>query len=89
MKIYKYAVPVADEFTIEMPEAARLLDVQVQRGDVQLWAMVDPEARKVTRKFAMRGTGHDAGGLGFASHVGTFQVSGGALVFHLFDLGEA
>ena len=89
MKIYKYPVPVADEFSIQVPEAARLLDVQVQRGSVQLWAMVAPDARMVTRKFALRGTGHDASGLGFAAHVGTFQLDGGALVFHLFDLGEA
>lgn len=89
MKIYKYPIAIAEEFTIEMPRSARPLDVQMQRGEPQLWVMVDPDGRLVKRKFALRGTGHDASGLGFAVHVGTFQASGGALVFHLFDLGEA
>ncbi len=89
MKIYKYPVPLTPEFTIQMPESARLLDVQVQHDGVQLWAMVDPRARMTIRKFAMRGTGHVAFGLGSAPHIGTFQINDGELVFHLFDMGEA
>jgi len=87
-KIYKYTLIVADEQVVDLPAGARLLDVQDQHGQPRLWAIVDPGARLVERKLAMRGTGHDATGLEDAPHVGTFQMRDGLLVFHVFDLGE-
>ncbi len=89
MKIYKYPIRIIDAQAIEMPKGARLLSVQTQRDEPQLWAMVDPSAPLVQREFALRGTGHDATGLSMATFVGTFQMHGGSLVFHLFDVGEA
>lgn len=86
--IWKFEVPVADAFTIDMPIGARLLAVQVQHDRPQLWAIVDPLAPTAPRAFAMRGTGHDASAVADCKHVGTFQLRGGALVFHLFDLTE-
>lgn len=32
MKIYKYPLPVDDQVAIVMPQAARILDVQLQHG---------------------------------------------------------
>ena len=89
MKIYKYEVLASDTFTIDMPKGARILAVQTQ-GDSKacIWSIVDETASPVPRRFALRGTGHDASGLEHASYVGTFQIAGGSLVFHLFDLGE-
>jgi len=50
----------------------------------QLWAYVDPTEPRVTRKFRIIGTGHpiatDPG-----DYIGTFQMGGGALVFHVFE----
>jgi hypothetical protein len=85
--IWKYPVLVTDTFTIHMPTGARILSVQVQDGGAMMWALVDPDAPKVTRTFRVAGTGHkvDAAGV----FVGTFQMLNGRLVFHLFDLGEA
>lgn len=88
MKIYKYPIGQPDGyFGIEMPKGAKLLSVQGQYATVCIWALVDPDAEKVARCFRMYGTGHPM------SHpelpyVGTFQVHGGQLVFHLFDAGE-
>lgn len=87
-KIYKYPVRIADQFTIEMPAQAQILSVHMQGESPQLWALVRPTAPCVRRAFAIRGTGHDATFMGEAPFVGTFQLHGGALVFHLFDLGE-
>jgi hypothetical protein len=86
--IWKYAVPAIDRFTIDMPEGGEVLTVQVQRGDVNLWARVDPKATKVQREFFVVGTGHERDDIhgDCTRYVGTFQLQGGALVFHLFEV---
>ncbi len=48
-----------------------------------IWALVDTDAPEEARVFHVRGTGHPADALG--RYVGTFQIDGGALVFHLFE----
>lgn len=85
--IWKYEVPISDLFTLRMPQGAKLLDVQLQAGIPQLWALVDPSAPVVSRGLRLHGTGHDiADSIG--EHVGSFQLRNGQLVFHLFDQGE-
>ena len=72
-----------------MPRGAELLTVQVQRGEAYVWARVDPSAPVVERDLHVAGTGHPlplrADGAPF---LGTFQLNGGGLVFHVFDCGE-
>jgi hypothetical protein len=72
------------ETTINMPHGAKLLAVQEQRGEPQLWALVDPGAKTYPRTFRVYGTGHnlpdDPG-----QYVGTFQIHNEALVFHVFE----
>jgi hypothetical protein len=72
------------ETTINMPHGAKLLAVQEQRGEPQLWALVDPGAKTYPRTFRVYGTGHnlpdDPG-----KYVGTFQIQNEALVFHVFE----
>jgi hypothetical protein len=79
--IWKFQVPVTDIVSVQMPAGAEILTVQVQDGAC-VWAMVDTDAKKVTRTFRWRGTGHVAGGVGI--YVGTVQLMSGELVFHLF-----
>ncbi len=86
--VYKFAVPMRDNFIVRMPREAKVLHVQEQNGELQMWAMVNAEELTVARAFALRGTGHECGGLQAAQHVGTATLHGGSLVFHLFDLGE-
>jgi hypothetical protein len=82
--IWKFEIPVADSFGVGMPMGAEVLCVQVQRGFPHIWAIVDDqEVRSVVRMFCVRGTGHELGEVG--KYVGTFQVHGGELVFHLFE----
>ncbi len=86
--IYKYKCPVDDEVTIQMPSGAKVLCVQVQHGEPCIWALVDRDVSEYfPRRFAWRGTGHQAEGLNNRMYVGTIQLHGGALVFHLFDRG--
>lgn len=81
--IWKFEIPVAESFGVGMPSGAEILSVQVQRGFPCVWAIVDSEAPQTTRYFCIRGTGHPLGEVG--KYIGTFQVHGGELVFHLFE----
>ena len=87
MTIWKYPVPVQDEFTVDMPPGAKVLSVQVQRDEPQMWAMVEEESYggKQRRRFRVIGTGHPISRDEILSFIGTFQLRGGALVFHLFE----
>lgn len=87
--IWKFPVKINDEFSLAMPAGARVLSVQDQRGGTVMWALVDDSAPKVERRFFVRGTGHPCDGLDHAVFVGTFQLHGGAIVFHLFEDKEA
>ena len=82
--IYKYQFQIADEFSIEMPFEAIILHVDVQGGVPCIWAMVDPDAEKVQRKFRIIGTGrrHEST-LAFKPHIATFQMP--PYVWHLFE----
>jgi hypothetical protein len=82
--IYKYLIePGTDAF--EMPKGAQVLTVQTQDNRPHIWALIDvDESRVEMRKFVPYGTGHlmpDEPG----QYIGTFQLNGGALVFHLFE----
>jgi hypothetical protein len=83
--IYKYSLAAGMQ-TIDMPQGAEILTVQVQRFEPQLWALVDPAAAVVPMTFAVYGTRHPVSDEP-QRYVGTFQVSGGALVFHVFLCG--
>lgn len=84
--IYKYPVPIHDEFIINMPNGAQPLSVRVQNGQVYMWAMVNPRNAMIEKRFYLRGTGHpievDDENLRF---IDTFQIHDGSLVCHLFE----
>lgn len=86
--IYKYNITSDDEQRIEMPAIAQVLTVQCQNGHPRIWVAVDPDSPTLVRRFRLVGTGHafDTPD-GVIRYVGTFQLYGGDLVFHLFDLG--
>ena len=81
--IYKYPLQIMDEQKIVMPVDAELLTVQMQGSQPCLWAVVDPTKSLESRKILIRGTGHDCPGVG--RYISTFQMQGGALVFHAFE----
>ncbi len=85
MVIYKY--PITPEFTLELPCNYKILDVQVQKGSPVLWVLQDN--KKVVlepHKFVCIPTGHPIDNVTGWKYIGTFQVDGGSLVFHLFEV---
>jgi len=83
-RIYKYPVPLTDDFTLALPRNAQILTVQMQHEKPQLWALVDPAVSNVERNFIVRGTGHPVDDEGL-EYINTFQLANGTLVFHLFE----
>ena len=86
MIIYKYEIQLkAQEFVL--PKGAKILAVQTQHGTPQIWILLNPEAKTEKRRFLVYPTGYP-----FEIelnkkliHIGTFQLDGGYLVFHLFE----
>lgn len=75
--IWKYVV----ESKLEMPTGARIIHADIQNEEACLWAIVDPEAPKETRSFAIRGTGHPVDDK--LEYVFSWQQ--GIFVWHLFE----
>ena len=87
-KIYKYNLRIEDQQVIQMPIGAKILTVQVQKGQVQLWALVNPEIPTQARTIEIIGTGNPINDdiVGERNYIATFQLHDGSLVFHVFEL---
>ncbi len=83
-RVYKYHIRIDDRVVMVLPKGAQVLTVQIQGGEPFIWARVDPDGDVIERAFVWRGTGHDLDGTE-GSYVGTVQLMGGSLVFHLFE----
>lgn len=80
--IYKYSVPMEDEFEIKMPEHSKILSFQVQNEQPMLWALVDPDTPTVLKQFHIFGTGNPIKAW-IGNYIGTIQLHG--YVWHLFE----
>jgi hypothetical protein len=82
--IWKFPVDPVDAFELTLPPDARVLCVQMQRQNAQLWIQLDPNAPTRARKFFVRPTGVEWDETSPSRYVGTFQPMNG-LVFHLYE----
>lgn len=91
MTIWKFALEIKDEQIITMPASARVLTVQTQGEDSPcIWAMVHPDNATEKRKIRTFASGDQIDfETRFGTYLGTYQISAGALVFHVFDWGKA
>ena len=83
MTVWKFVI-TDPETPVLMPEGAEVLHVATQKGEVCVWALVEPSAPKVERRFVVVGTGHPV-----PPHrgrfLGTVLLAGGSLVFHIWE----
>jgi hypothetical protein len=86
MTIWKFPIETTDLQSISIPAGSVLLTVQTQGGQPCVWALCDSALPLEQRFIAVYGTGHTLP-YNPGKYVGTYQLSGGALVFHVFDLG--
>lgn len=82
--IYKYQLDTTDEQTILMPSTAKILTVQMQGLAPCIWAEVDAEQPKEYRTILTYGTGHSMKSTS-QRYVGTYQIYGDNLVFHVYE----
>jgi hypothetical protein len=90
MTVWKFQVSldaVNDHVFFQMPRGAIPLSVGNQDEMLTVWALVDPKRDSVTHEFRVAGTGH-SGLSPKRVFLGTAQFRGGALVLHVFDVGE-
>ena len=84
-KIWKYEIPIAEEFVLDLPFGADILAVHTQRDKPMIWAMVDSFNSIENRKFSVQATGPE-----FKEYdkvyIGTFYLAQESLVFHLFEI---
>lgn len=86
--VWKYTLIVDDNLNVELPLGAKVLSVQEQFGEPQMWVLVNQEQSTYeTRKFRLAGTGHPIKENNI-SFIGTFQLYNGGFVGHLFEINE-
>lgn len=87
--IWKFDLPMRDVVTVPMPRGASVLHVNAQHDNPMLWALCDPTAEMTEREFRFTGTGHPIEDRHIGTYIGTFQMRGGQLVFHVFETKES
>ena len=81
--VWKFELGLEDKGDVDMPVGAHIIDVRMQNGVPCIWAIVDSEGDRETRRFLIAGTGWPLPGAG--RHVGTVHTDRG-LVWHIFDV---
>lgn len=87
--VYKYPLETTDFQTVEMPKDAEILCIQTQQETPNIWALVDLDnvyKEQEKRYFEIYGTGHKIKDLTNRKYIGSYQLKGGFLVFHCFEV---
>ena len=79
--IWKFPLPGFNGYVM-VPFGAEILTVQMQERVPCIWALVNPNAKKVPQEFRIFGTGHDVDVPRNWRYLGTVQ--NGGLVWHVF-----
>lgn len=80
--IYKYNLDLQETQEKSMPAGAIALSVQMQDGDLCLWALVDTSSKSQLRRVWIRGTGTDCVGMCKQEYIGSVQD--GPYIWHVF-----
>lgn len=85
--IHKFQLQLQDgPQAVLMPYGAEVLHIADQGGTVCLWALVSENSHE-PRFFQVYGTGYPITE-GWSEYVGSVQQLGGALVWHVFEVGN-
>jgi len=90
--IWKYPLEIIDVQKVYMQEGSEILSVQAQHGKLCLWAICNSHLPDgVARVIEIIGTGNPVAENDelTRTYIGTAQMSGGALVWHVFERTSA
>jgi hypothetical protein len=79
--VWKYPVPLQDEFDLEIPGYCNAIAFQVQDGRPYVWVECKPEEPLSPYRFFLIGTGFRVPNA--RAYVGTIQLDG--FVWHLYS----
>jgi len=85
LTVWKFVFESADH-TIEIPKGAMLLSVHEQLETICLWALVDPNVGKESRRFLTIGTGHTVPKELSVNFIGSLGMRNWQFVFHIFEV---
>lgn len=90
LTIYKYELEITGSQWLEMPQHAEILCVKTQRNKICAWARVNTERDLFQRRIIIVGTGSPMMKNDFIyyKYIDTVELSGGDLIFHIFEGGE-
>lgn len=86
-RIYKYEIPFQDRYAIPLPINHIVLDIQLQRDVICLWAIVPVEANyEPAAPFVLRifGTGHEIEDKNLR-YIKSVQMTNSNLMWHIFQ----
>ena len=84
--IFKYKLGTTDHQDIEFPKDTELISAQAIGEELYIWAKVDPEQHMEKREIRVIGTGHTVYDDEKLRHLGTTQMFGGTLIWHVFEV---
>lgn len=83
MVVWKYPLALTQVQYLNLPEDFKILDIQMQREEIVLWALVNPHKNKTQVTISMFGTGHEEIPVSLRdSYIATVQD--GSLVWNFF-----
>lgn len=83
--IWKYPIPMQDQFTIRLPKGAIVRHINTQYDEPQMWVEVTEDTTYFEdRNFYQIGTGHRLD-MTRLDHIGTYLMHDGGLVFHVYE----
>lgn len=80
--IWKYEIPIAEQFSLAIPQYGEILSVQLQNNKPKMWVVVDSDEETIVRTFQLVGTGNKEIKNGML-YIGTFQMP--PYVWHLYE----
>lgn len=81
--IWKYELPIEDQFVLQLPVDSKVLSLQMQNGIPCIWVRVNTKAiGTLPQYFHWFGTGQPLNS-GAVNFIGTIQMD--TMVFHLFQ----
>lgn len=84
-QIWKYPLQVENRQVLELPVGSNILSVQTQNRVPCMWVMVDPSEKELEAvELYTIGTGHSIPDDLELTHIDTYQLDNGALIFHVF-----